>query len=48
MNANGYEENVSADLKAANLEKLQGLQKKVADINDAIQNFKKLAELEKN
>ena len=47
MNANGYEENVSEDLKKANSEKLEGLQKKVSDINDAIENFRKLSELEK-
>jgi valyl-tRNA synthetase len=48
MNANGYEEKASDDLKAANAEKLEGLKKKVSDINDAIENFKKLALLEKN
>lgn len=47
INADGYEENVSADLKKANAEKLEGLQKKVSDINDAIENFKTLAEQEK-
>jgi valyl-tRNA synthetase len=45
--ADGYEENVSAELKAQNAEKLQGLLTKVANINEAIENFKKLAELEK-
>ena len=46
MKATGYEEKVSVELKAQNDEKLEGLQKKVADINEAIENFKKLAELE--
>mmetsp|Transcript_24951 Transcript_24951/g.28859 ORF Transcript_24951/g.28859 Transcript_24951/m.28859 type:complete len:1084 (+) Transcript_24951:124-3375(+) len=48
MSAAGYEENVNDTLKAQNNEKFSGLQKKVADINDAIENFKKLAVLEGN
>lgn len=48
MSADGYEENVPDDLKAANAEKLDGLRKKIAEINDAIEKFKKLAEEEKN
>jgi valyl-tRNA synthetase len=47
MGADGYEEKASDELKAQNLEKLQGLKKKVADITEAIDNFKRLAELEK-
>jgi len=46
MKAPGYEENVKDDLKKKNNDKMDGLQKKVADINDAIENFKKLALLE--
>jgi len=48
MSADGYEENVPDDLKAANAEKLDGLRKKIAEINDAIEKFQKLAEEEKN
>merc|ERR1740123_240384 len=47
MNANGYEANVSDEIKAQNAEKLQSLQKKVADIESAILKFKKLQENEK-
>lgn len=43
MEAPGYEENVKDELKKANLEKMEGLQKKVADIKAAIANFEKLA-----
>jgi len=46
--APGYEENVSDDIKAKNLENLNGLKKKAADIEEAIANFKALEELEKN
>jgi len=46
MNAPGYAEKVSAALKTANEEKLAGLRKKADDMNDAIANFKKLAEME--
>jgi valyl-tRNA synthetase len=48
MNADGYEENVPDDLKTANAEKLDSLKKKIADIQDAIENFKILAQNEKN
>jgi valyl-tRNA synthetase len=44
--APGYEANVKEELKVANVEKLAGLKKKVSDIEEAIENFKKLAELE--
>lgn len=47
MVAPGYEANVNEALKRANVEKLEGLKKKVADIEDGIKNFKKLAALEK-
>jgi len=47
MNANGYEANVTDDIKAQNVEKLQSLQKKVTDIENAILKFKKLQENEK-
>ena len=46
--APGYEENVSDEIKAKNLDNLTGLKKKAADIEDAIANFKALEELEKN
>jgi valyl-tRNA synthetase len=45
MAAPGYEENVSDDIKEKNLENLNGLKKKAADIQEAI---KALEELEKN
>ena len=44
--APGYEENVSDDIKATNVERLDGLTKKIADIEEAITNFKNLAALE--
>ena len=47
MSADGYEEKVPEKLKAENIEKRESLQKKVADMKDAIENFKKLALLEK-
>jgi valyl-tRNA synthetase len=47
MQAKGYDENVQEDLKAQNAEKYEGLVKKVADIHSAIENFKRLAELDK-
>ena len=47
MNMPGYEENVKEDLKEANIVKLEGLKKKVADIEEAIANFERLALLEK-
>merc|ERR1711976_445645 len=37
MEAPGYEENVKDELKKANLEKMEGLQKKVADIRARLQ-----------
>lgn len=46
MNAPGYEAKVSADLKAANEEKLNGLKKKASDLDAAISKFQKLAALE--
>jgi valyl-tRNA synthetase len=46
MAAPGYEDNVSDDIKAKNTENLEGLKKKAADIEDAIANFKTMAELE--
>lgn len=46
-NAPGYEEKVKDQLKKENIEKIEGLQKKVADIKGAIANFQKLALLEK-
>lgn len=48
MSAPGYEEKVDEGLKKANAEKMEGLQKKVADIKAAIANFEKLALLESN
>jgi valyl-tRNA synthetase len=47
MQAKGYEENVKEDLKAQNAEKYEGLVKKVAEIHSAIENFRRLAELDK-
>ncbi len=47
MKSAGYEEKVKDELKKENLEKMEGLQKKVADIKGAIANFQKLALLEK-
>jgi valyl-tRNA synthetase len=46
INAVGYEENVKEELKLANIEKLEGLKKKVSDIEEAIANFERLALLE--
>ena len=46
MAAPGYDDNVSEEVKAANNERLDGLKKKAADIEEAIANFKNLAELE--
>ena len=46
MSAAGYDENVSEELKFANIEKLEGLKKKVSDIEEAIANFERLAMLE--
>ena len=48
MDKPDYEHKVSDELKEKNKEKLEGLLKKVDDINEAIANFRKLAEAEKN
>jgi len=48
MKAPGYEEKVSDDLKKTNLEKMEGLQKKAAEIKAAMESFEKLALLDKN
>lgn len=47
MSAPGYEENVSDEVKATNMERLEGLKKKAADIEVAILNFKNLVEIDK-
>jgi valyl-tRNA synthetase len=47
IGAPGYEEHVNEDLKLQNVEKLEGLRKKVADIEQALSNYKTLAALEK-
>ena len=44
----GYQENVPDHLKKANDEKLTGLKKKCADIEEAIASFEKLLSLEDN
>jgi valyl-tRNA synthetase len=46
MAAPGYEDNVSDEVKATNNERLDALKKKKADIEEAIDNFKNLADLE--
>mmetsp|Transcript_17994 Transcript_17994/g.29072 ORF Transcript_17994/g.29072 Transcript_17994/m.29072 type:complete len:1073 (+) Transcript_17994:108-3326(+) len=46
MAADGYAEKVPEDLKQANIEKLEGLKKKVTDIEEAIANFERLLSLE--
>uniref|UniRef100_A0A7S1FW38 Valine--tRNA ligase, mitochondrial n=1 Tax=Corethron hystrix TaxID=216773 RepID=A0A7S1FW38_9STRA len=43
MQAAGYEEKVKAEIKAQNVEKLEALKKKVADLETAIETFKRLA-----
>jgi len=48
MTTDGYQENVPDDLKIANGEKLVGLKKKCADIEEAIVNFERLLTLEDN
>ncbi len=48
MAAPGYEDNVSEEVKASNQERLDGLKKKATDIEEAIANFKNLAEVEKS
>jgi len=44
--SSGYQQNVSDDLKQANDEKVSGLKKKCADIEEAIVNFERLLTLE--
>lgn len=46
MGSDGYEKNVPEDLKQANVEKLDGLKKKVSGIEEAIANFERLLSLE--
>lgn len=48
MAAPGYEDNVSDEVKATNTERLDGMKKKSADIEEAIANFKNLMEIEKS
>ena len=48
MAAPGYSNNVSDEVKATNNERLEGLKKKMADIEEALANMKNLAELEKS
>jgi valyl-tRNA synthetase len=47
MSTEGYEVNVPDDLKAANKEKLEALQKKKTDLEEAITNLEKLELLDK-
>ena len=47
MAAPGYHDNVSDDVKATNTERLDGLKKKAADIEEAILNFKNLNDIDK-
>ena len=47
MKADGYAEKVKSELKVQNEEKLEGLKKKIADLEAAVANFTKLAALEK-
>ena len=46
MATSGYQDNVPEELKKANDEKLIGLKKKCADIEEAIANFERLLTLE--
>lgn len=46
MAAPGYEGNVSNEIKATNTERLDAMKKKIADVEDAITNFRNLAALE--
>lgn len=48
IGAAGYEENVPADVKRTNKDKLESLQKKKSDLLEAIANFEKLAILDRN
>ena len=43
----GYAENVKDIIKAQNMDKIEGLKKKVADLDAAIANMERLAQLEK-
>jgi valyl-tRNA synthetase len=46
MSADGYQENVSDELKQENIEKLEGYKKKVSGIEEAIANFKRMLSFE--
>ena len=46
MKADGYEEKVPEKLKQQNVEKQEGLTKKISDIEEAIANFERLMSLE--
>jgi valyl-tRNA synthetase len=46
MAADGYQDNVPDDVKKSNQEKLESLQKKRIDLEEAVANFEKLALLE--
>ena len=48
ISAPGYDENVTDELKQANLEKMEGLKKKVDEIKAAIAKFESLSLLDKN
>ena len=48
MAAAGYEEKVPDNLKKQNVEKLDGLKKKMTDIEEAIANFERLLTLEES
>jgi valyl-tRNA synthetase len=48
LSADGYEQNAPDDLKLSNKEKLEALLKKKAELEEAIGNFERLAELDKN
>jgi valyl-tRNA synthetase len=48
MAVDGYEEKVPDDLKAQNIERLESLERKKADLEEAIANFERLAALENN
>ena len=46
MAADGYAEKVPENLKKQNVEKQEGLKKKISDIEEAIVNFERLMSLE--
>merc|ERR1711957_394624 len=46
MAAPGYDDNVSDEVKASNIERLDGMKKKAADIEEAILNFENLNEID--